>query len=98
MYTENISRNGVLINWQHNDASIELPHPGQILTVEVELPAHHGFGQKCIHCQGTVVRVLHPESGMARVALNVNYMDFRSFGNGVAVMESAQAAVGNWMA
>ena len=57
MCTENISRSGLLIVWQSDNGSIPLPSVGQIVTVEVELPANHGFGQKCIHCQGTVTRV-----------------------------------------
>jgi hypothetical protein len=52
--TENISRSGLLIAWGPADSRGSLPRVGQIITVEIELPAHHGFGQKCIHCQGTV--------------------------------------------
>ena len=60
MYTENISRSGVLIAWRGEGCALPLPSTGQILTIEVELPANHGFGQKCIHCQGTVIRVVQP--------------------------------------
>ena len=56
MFTENISRSGVMVAWQGQTES-PMPVPGQVLTIEVELPAAHGFGQKCIHCQGTVIRV-----------------------------------------
>jgi hypothetical protein len=97
MNTENISRSGLLIVWRGEEAPLPLPATGQILTVEVELPANHGFGQKCIHCQGTVIRVMempdHP-----RVALQVNYMDFRSFHDRIRSMESLQPAVSSWMA
>ena len=55
MYTENISRSGVLIAWRGSEAELPTPSVGQIITVEIELPANHGFGQKCIHCQGTVI-------------------------------------------
>ena len=51
-YTENISRGGLMIVWGPGDGGASLPRVGQIMTVEIELPAHHGFGQKCIHCQG----------------------------------------------
>lgn len=51
---------------------------GQIVTVEIELPAHHGFGPKCIHCQGAVVRVAREKPEAVQVALRLNYMDFRS--------------------
>ena len=56
MYTENISRSGVLIAWRAPTTELPTPSVGQIITVEIELPANHGFGQKCIHCQGTVMR------------------------------------------
>src|ERR1035438_9414789 len=55
MYTENISRSGVLIAWRGVEAELPVPSMGQIVTVEIELPANHGFGQKCIHCQGAVI-------------------------------------------
>ena len=46
MYTENISRSGVLIAWRSDDAELPVPSIGQMITVEIELPANHGFGQK----------------------------------------------------
>src|ERR1044072_7334783 len=52
MYTENISRSGLLVAWRGEGSALPMPCVGQILTVEVELPANQGFGQKCIHCQG----------------------------------------------
>ena len=57
MYTENISRNGLLVAWRGQDGAPPLPGFGQIVTIEIELPVSHGFGQKCIHCQGTVTRI-----------------------------------------
>ena len=45
MYTENISRSGVLVAWSGDGARVPLPAVGQIVTVEIELPANHGFGQ-----------------------------------------------------
>ena len=97
MCTENISRSGLLIVWQSDNGSIPLPSVGQIVTVEVELPANHGFGQKCIHCQGTVTRVAEG-ADYPRVALQVNYMDFRSFHDRLRAMETLQPAVSSWMA
>ena len=97
MCTENISRSGLLIVWQGEDGSMPLPAVGQIVTVEVELPANHGFGQKCIHCQGTVTRVAEG-ADFPRVALQVNYMDFRSFHDRLRAMETLQPAVSSWMA
>ena len=57
MYTENISRSGLLIAWRGAEADLPLPMVGQIITIDVELPADHAFGQKCIHCQGAITRV-----------------------------------------
>ncbi len=97
MSTENISRSGLLIAWKGEEGPLSVPAVGQIVTVEVELPANHGFGQKCIHCQGTVTRV--SETGdYPRVALQVNYMDFRSFHDRLRALESLQPAVSSWMA
>ncbi len=99
MVTENISRSGLLIAWRAENAPLPVPAVGQILTVEVELPANHGFGQKCIHCQGTVTRVADPASNSPHVALQVNYMDFRSFHGRLRAMGNApQPAMTSWMA
>ena len=98
MYTENISRSGMLIAWRGEDRPLPLPVLGQILTIEVELPANHGFGQKCIHCQGTVIRVSEPEPSEAHVALRVNYMDFRAFHDRLRSLEGLQPVASSWMA
>src|ERR1700732_189027 len=73
MHTENMSRHGLLIAWKSESAAIPTPAVGQIVTVEIELPAHHSFGQKCIHCQGAVARVSHEDPDAPSVALRLNY-------------------------
>ncbi len=98
MYTENISRTGVLIAWCAEDPQAVAPRPGQIMTVEIELPAHHGFGQKCIHCQGTIMRVAAAENGGHQVAMTLTYMDFRSFNDRFSVLEDLAPVVTSWMA
>jgi hypothetical protein len=99
MHTENISRTGILVAWRAEDAGVvPLPALGQVVTVEIELPANHGFGQKCIHCQGTVTRTSAGDGGYPRVALEVNYMDFRSFHDGIRAMEALQPLASSWMA
>lgn len=98
MYTENISRSGLLIAWRGEDTLIPVPGLGQILTIEVELPANHGFGQKCIHCQGTVTRVSQDSADYPRVAMRVNYMDFRSFHDRLRAAEASQPVATSWMA
>jgi len=98
MYTENISRSGMLVAWRGEGAALPVPGVGQIITVEVELPANPGFGQKCIHCQGTVLRVTDSGQGFPRVAMRVNYMDFRSFHDRLRAMETLQPAAHTYMA
>jgi hypothetical protein len=97
MFTENMSRSGLLVAWRGEGSALPLPVVGQILTIEVELPANHGFGQKCIHCQGAVTRIAS-DTENPHVALRVNYMDFRAFHDRLRAMDSMQPAVNTWMA
>jgi c-di-GMP-binding flagellar brake protein YcgR len=98
MYTENMSRSSVLIAWRGADAELPIPSMGQIVTVEIELPANHGFDQKCIHCQGTVMRITNSAENFPLIALRVNYMDFRSFHDRIRAFEAMQPAASSWMA
>ena len=97
MHTENISRSGLLIAWRGEGADLPLPAVGQIVTIDVELPANHGFGPKCIHCQGTVTRVSQTEGDSPHVAMRVNYMDFRALHDQIRAVEAIQP-VASWMA
>jgi hypothetical protein len=98
VYTENISRSGLLVSWR-GEGLAGTPSLGQILTIDVELPANHGFGQKCIHCQGTVTRVTDQQQDGYLVALHVNYMDFRAFHDQLRSLQALQPPVANsWMA
>lgn len=98
VYTANISRSGLLIGWIGDEPIPAVPAIGQIVTVEIELPANHGFGQKCIHCQGTVIRVAQPGAEGTHVALRVNYMDFRSFHDRLRSLEASEPVAQGWMA
>lgn len=98
IYTENISRSGILVAWNGDGAALPPPTLSQILTIEIELPANHGFGQKCIHCQGTVTRVSPSEPDNHLVALRVNYMDFRSLHDRIRSLEAMQPVASSWMA
>lgn len=80
--TDNVSRSGVLVRWNPEVPAVELPRVGELLTVELELPANHAFGPKCMQCQATVVRVSTAENDAPRVALRVHQMKFRSFARG----------------
>jgi len=96
VFTENMSRSGVLIGWR-GEAAVR-PAIGQILTVEIELPAQHGFGPKCMHCQGSVIRVEAPEQQGMHVALRVNYMDFRAFHDQLCAADALEPVACRWMA
>ncbi len=98
MRTENLSRSGVLIAWGGEDNAPPPPVVGQILTVEIELPASHGFGPKCIHCQGVVTRVTEQDGENPRVALRVNYMDFRSFHDRLQALAGMRPVLNTWIA
>lgn len=98
MYTENISRGGMLVAWRGESGPLPPPALGQIVTVEVELPANHGFEQKCMHIQGTVLRVVETDQGYSSVALRVNYMDFRSLHARLRSIESSRVETRPWMA
>jgi PilZ domain-containing protein len=98
MYTENISRNGMLVAWRGENGPLPPPTLGQIVTIEVELPANHGFGQKCMHVQGTVLRVSDSGQGFAKVAMRVNYMDFRAFHARLRSVEALKPEAQPWMA
>jgi len=97
MHTANISRSGILVAWGGPETTPPMPAVGQIITVEIELPANHGFGQKCMHCQGTVAR-LSPDDEFPTVALRVNYMDFRSFHDRMRALEAMQPVASSWIA
>ena len=97
MHTANISRSGILVAWSGSETTSSMPSIGQIITVEIELPANHGFGQKCMYCQGTVARLTYGDE-LARVALRVNYMDFRSFHDRMRALEAMQPVANSWIA
>ena len=93
--TENISRSGLLLLWNEKEHDGRLPRVGDLITMDIELPVHHDFPTKCIHCQGTVVRVSAMES-QTRVALSVNYMKFREYGRGGSKAHNIPAEVETW--
>lgn len=76
MFTENISRDGMLLRWE--SAGMGLPGVGEMLIVEVELPEQEGFERRCIRCQTTVARVhAEPDASFTWVGLRIHAMDFR---------------------
>jgi hypothetical protein len=98
MHIENISRGGLLVAWKSEAGAIPAPSVGQILTVEVELPANHGFDPKCIHCQGAVARISLEDRECPRVAVRLNYMDFRPFPGLTGLQPVPPPAANSWVA
>ena len=94
--TENISRGGLLLLWNGSESESRLPRVGDLITMDIELPVHHDFPTKCIHCQGTVVRVSSTENETPRVALSVNYMKFRDYGRQGTKLAEIEAELGSW--
>jgi len=88
--TANMSRSGILLTWNVNGALGRLPQVGDLLSVDIELPANHSFGRRCMHCQTVVARVSPNEQGDTMVALQVNQMQFRSYNNGNQGRTAAQ--------
>lgn len=91
--TENISRSGLSLIWSAGEPA---PCVGELYTVEIELPANHRFGPKCIHCQGTVLRVSGSESPVTRVALQVSHMQVRDYVQKVAAFGNTPTPVRYW--
>lgn len=87
--TENMSRSGILVAWNAESTAAELPNPGDLLSVDIELPANHSFGRRCMHCQAVVARVSAGAKGEPLVAMQVNQMQFRSYSNGKFTAKSS---------
>ena len=73
-----MSRGDVLVVLEGESASAELPCVGDPLLIEIDLPSNHAFGQKCMQCQATVVRVSKPGDGPASLAMRIHKMRFQS--------------------
>ncbi len=78
--TVNISRGGLLVLWNPREAG-KLPRLGELIELEVELPANHSFGRKCLYCQVTAVRVAPVDGGKTTVAFQIHQMRFRNSGD-----------------
>jgi hypothetical protein len=76
--TENMSRGDILVLIEGDQVNGSGPCVGDPLIVEIDLPANHAFGRKCMQCQTTVVRIDKSESGPARLALRIHKMRFQS--------------------
>ena len=86
--TLNLGRLGALVvtgNSKHFDAKL-IPRLGDSIQLEVALPAHHNFGQRCLSCDAIAVRCANRE-GSCVVALQFERVEIRAL-----LAESAAAS------
>jgi hypothetical protein len=74
--TVNISRTGLLMLWDATPPAAKTPKLGELLKVDIELPAS-SVARKCIRCRGRVVRVQMAEKRIPLIAVAIAQMDFR---------------------
>ncbi len=71
-----MSRGDILVLLEKTEPA-QLPCVGDPLIVEIDLPANHAFGQKCMQCQAAVVRVTQEDSGAVLLAMRIHKMRFQ---------------------
>ncbi len=76
--TENISRGEILLVLPVGKDPVEGPYVGDPMIVEIDLPANHTFGRKCMQCQTTVIRVSRSEDGDARLTMRIHKIRFQN--------------------
>jgi hypothetical protein len=91
--TESMSRGDVMVLLSEQCTAGDLLTVGDPLIVEIDLPAKHAFGRKCMQCQTTIVRVSDSESGTARIAMRIHKMRFQSRGRGAAFDDNSEKLV-----
>lgn len=74
---KDLSRSGVRFRLDRETSAWEPFQIGDATSVEVALPAEHGFGDRCIFGRGKVVRVDQNGSGCMEVAVHFEHADFR---------------------
>jgi hypothetical protein len=86
--TLNLGRMGALVatgSCSYLDARI-IPQPGDLMQLEVDLPAHTGFGQRCLACQALAVRAA-TEEGRLVVALQFERIEIKNLLSRLAVTD-----------
>jgi hypothetical protein len=76
--TLNLGRSGALVVTGASGYldSQAIPQPGDPIRLEVALPAHTGFGQRCLACEAVAVRATTKE-GRCLVALHFERIEIR---------------------
>lgn len=74
--TLNLGRLGALVAIGSFTYANSIPEPGDPVNLEVLLPAHHQFGQRCLACEAIAVRATN-ESNRYLVALQFERIEIR---------------------
>lgn len=77
--TQNISRSGILIRWNPEDTAMLVPRVGETIDIDVALPSHPVFGQKCLHMKAQIVRVTKDQDDSLLVAGRLEKKKFRKY-------------------
>jgi c-di-GMP-binding flagellar brake protein YcgR len=73
VFTENVSRTGILMRWAANSP---LPEVSKTMTLDVQLPENSEFGPRVMRCRATVVRITRRSGDQPAVAFEVQNMRF----------------------
>jgi len=84
--TLNLGRLGALVATPSSNYPNSIPQPGDSVNLEVLLPAHRQFGQRCLACEAVAVRATN-EGGRCLIALQFERLEIRK-------VESHSAAAG----
>lgn len=85
--TLDISYVGALIQMESDGDTALVPAPGEIVKLEVLLPANRIFGQRCLACEAVALRVTQRE-GVPALAVRFRQVEIRSTEEAVGRMAS----------
>jgi hypothetical protein len=90
---ENISRSGLFLHLIGSNCRL-LPVVGEVLTVDISLPANRVYGQKVLRCSGTVVRVSNSRRSTPALGISVDQMEFGQVFRSLSLVKSDGATRG----
>jgi hypothetical protein len=88
--TLNLGRLGALVVTRSSSYMEALPQPGETVSLEVLLPAHQQFGQRCLACDAVAVRATK-EGGRCFIALEFERLEIKKVA--AAAMSAAPLGV-----
>jgi hypothetical protein len=86
--TRDISRGGIFIEWD-NAGSSGYPAVGDFLRIDVELPSGTP-PQRCLYCEGILVRAVPSGSGAWAGGIAVERMEFRQSAGGAMPLADSE--------